>query len=209
MKKLFAFLSSIVIICSCETRNFGIFPDTDQSTETNVNEEASEFRVGSFLIGFFGENSFTIRNHHLSLKGFSDNTGQSEFRSFIAMRSIDIGYEMMYGAFKPKDRIKTKWVIPDSISMNKISDNELRIDILISGETAGNISVTGRRSTEGEYLEIRFSESEKYNRISLSFMCENEAFIGFGAQAIDVNHYGNELFGWVQEQGIGKVMHDN
>ncbi|MCX7944058.1 MAG: hypothetical protein N2746_06075 [Deltaproteobacteria bacterium] len=199
----------IFVAWGCEIRNLEFSFDADNDTKLPNEETTFEFKSGSFIIRYSRENSLIIRHNNLLLEGFMDVHETTEVNSTFALRNVEIDYEMMYGSFKPRDKIKSPWIIPNKFSFNKISENEIRIDLLDSKGELGKISLTRKENTEGEYLEIKFMESKKYNRIYISFRCEDEAFIGFGAQSIDVNHYGSELYGWVQEQGIGKVMHDD
>lgn len=206
MKK-FAFFICMCILWGCEDRTF----DSIKGVNNFEDVEEKTFRVGSFIIKPVRENLFNIEfPQGLILEGyFLDSARDDEITSMFFVRNVEIDYEMMYGSFKPKDKFKSRWINVNNLKINWVSDSEIEILLFDSESQIGKVLFISRRNTEGEYLEIKFDESERYNRILLSFKCSDEAFIGFGAQSIDVNHYGNELFGWVQEQGIGKVMHDN
>ncbi len=211
MKKIVLFSILSFCLCGCETRNSEIFSDINSDSEVSDVKAFDEIRTGGFLIRQTEIDSFSIGYGNLLLEGFSGTqaTDKGGIESMFALRDVDIDYEMMYGSFKPKDRVRSRWVSIVNLKINRLSDNEIEILLSDSASEIGRVLLGSRKNTEGEYLEIKFDESERYNRLSLSFECTDEAFIGFGAQSIDVNHYGNELFGWVQEQGIGKVMHDS
>lgn len=209
MKRYFLFLIFIIIV-ACEIRDLSTkdIPPEDISTY-DINTNA--FKTDNFLVRVRSLNSFDLEYRDLILRGFLEENanGSDETGAMFALRDVEIDYEMKYGAFKPEDRYKSKWIIPDKIEYQVISENEINLTLKKSDKVSGTFSLIERKNSAGNYLEISFKNSLDYNRVSLSFECDDEAFIGFGAQSIDVNHYGNELSGWVQEQGIGKVMHDN
>ena len=196
MKRLLFIL--IFILIGCEERSLLV---SDIASDTGTDEKNGH-QIGSFYIEPVDSKTFNIRHNNLLLSGNRDE--------MFSLSSVDIGYEMMYGAFKSKDRIKKGWTAVDRIEYESISNNEMRVKLFIKDNLATIISLINHINEYGEYLEISYKKDDDYNRISLSLDCANpEHFIGFGAQSIDVDHFGNTLSGWVQEQGIGKVMHDN
>lgn len=166
----------------------------------------SDLSLGSYSIEIDND-IINIRNKNLFLQGKRWN---NEVNSMFAARDVEINYEMMYGSFKPVDKNKTKWVGADNLTYQVISEKELALIMYKDHKELGRFVLQNERNNEGEFLKITSDSTDRYNRFTITFRClPDEHFIGFGAQSIDVDHYGNTLYGWVQEQGIGKVMHDN
>lgn len=200
MKRMLLLFS--LLLLSCEERTI-IDSEAIKDVIITDTESTTNFYAGSFGIQVSLQSSFDVAYKGLLLEGSRD-----EASPMVSLANIDINYEMRYGSFKPVDKIKKRWTAIDNLELQKVNDREIDVILYNKQRRSGVIRIGSQGSLEGEYLKMTFSESDDYNRIALSFRCEDEAFIGFGAQSIDVNHYGNELYGWVQEQGIGKVMND-
>jgi alpha-glucosidase len=126
----------------------------------------------------------------------------------FAARDLEIGYEMQFGAFKPADKVKGSWKVSERI-------------VAGTGNNPVNVTVVGPSFSELVKMEITAPEtghlkilvkpgSGSERRFSWGFKCaSDDHFMGFGWQAIDVDHRGYTVPSWVQESGIGKVMDDS
>ncbi|MGC8928326.1 MAG: TIM-barrel domain-containing protein [Myxococcota bacterium] len=205
MKKLLTFFF-FLILYSCDERWRNVDTNSPLDSSTTDTGIDSELAPGLYTIELHND-LFNIRSGALFLegKGISE-----EVPSMLAARDVEIAYEMMYGSFKPVDRNKTKWVGADRLEYERLSEESISVVMYREKEKLGRLIFQSKRSDEGGFLQIDFYQIGRYNRFSIAFRCmPDEHFIGFGAQSIDVDHYGNTLFGWVQEQGIGKIMSDS
>lgn len=198
----------LLFLSACTNREV-VTETTDSGNIIDVRQDYYE--IGNIRITPEQENTFSIVVGDKTFVGINKGYSSKDLPlSMLALRDIDIGYEMMYGAFKPRDRKKTDWIAPQRLEYRISNSDELTIDMYDSKGLIGSLIFKSEKSTIGEYLSITPIKRDRYNRFSLAFDCTKERhFIGFGAQSIDVDHFSNTLYGWVQEQGIGKVMHDN
>jgi alpha-glucosidase len=145
-----------------------------------------------------------------SLAG-SAASGDGPPHAFVATRSASAAIEMQYGSFRFDDDQGDSWR-----GVDRLVDVTARADgltfTLVSGDTAvgtGELvieppaEVAGSRRSHA--VRIRLSVADSFNRLSLSTPCaEDEHFAGLGGQSFDVDHRGQTVPLWVQEDGIGK-----
>jgi len=126
----------------------------------------------------------------------------------LAMRTAEAQYEMKFGSFRIEEPKPDPWLgigkfggirkNGDSVSFNLIS-------------TRGDEVGTGGISAEADgKLRILFqADDAAVNRLSVAFHAEaGEHFLGLGGQSFDVDHRGQTVPLWVQEDGISKVTTD-
>ncbi len=125
----------------------------------------------------------------------------------FAVRDILMSYEMQFGAFKPNDVANGPWKALAPVELVKEGDEAYALLQDDDGEAWAKVIF----ALSGEHLTVRFeAQNEQARRISWGFSClDNEHFMGFGAQTADVDHRGQTVFTWVQEQGVGKAEDDD
>jgi alpha-glucosidase len=123
----------------------------------------------------------------------------------FAVRDISTQFEMQFGSFRPIDDAKGPWrgaealVADDATSTLDLKDENgaLLAHLHFTEPEPGHLAVD---ITPGDGPERRFS---------WGFSCaKDDHFAGFGAQSLDVDHRGQTVPTWVQEQGVGKSETD-
>ncbi|MBK8259141.1 MAG: hypothetical protein IPK82_41600 [Polyangiaceae bacterium] len=125
----------------------------------------------------------------------------------FAVRDLTITYDMQFGAFKPDDVTNGPWKPAAKIGTETDAD----ASVLTLRDEGGKALAQVRLTTPEEgHLVFDITPGEgPERRFSMGFACdEADAFAGFGSQTHDVNHRGQTVPTFVQEQGIGKVDHD-
>jgi alpha-glucosidase len=125
----------------------------------------------------------------------------------LAVRDVTTSYEMQFGAFKPTDTAKGPWRVAAKLTAR--DDGEAAV--LDLADDAGEKLAEARLTTPEEghlVLEVTPGAGPE-RRFSLGFACDAaDHFAGFGSQTHDVDHRGQTVPAFVQEQGIGKDTHD-
>lgn len=129
----------------------------------------------------------------------------------IALRHADASWEFVAGHFKiEEDEQVEPWRPAVRLADTRLEDGQVRFRLLdragaelgegiIAGGAAGSLSVT-----------IHAATGSDVNRISLSAGCDaGEHFLGFGGQSFDVDHRGQTVPIWVEEDGIQKAPVDD
>jgi alpha-glucosidase (family GH31 glycosyl hydrolase) len=125
----------------------------------------------------------------------------------FATRRIELGYKMLYGSFKPDDTPKGPWIPAETVSWVR-GENSVTL-ALRDGENK-NLAAVIISSPDVGQLVIRSESDDPNTRLSIGFACTpDDHFMGFGSQSFDVDHRGQTVACWVQEQGVGKVEDDN
>lgn len=122
----------------------------------------------------------------------------------FAVRDISTSYEMKFGSFKPTDEARGPWRVARRLEP-KGTD---ALDLLDgAGSLLGTLSFSSRQPGE---LVVSTTAAGDAKRISWGIRCNaDDHFAGFGAQTWDVDHRGQTVFTWVQENGIGKSKTDD
>ncbi|HTJ42000.1 MAG TPA: TIM-barrel domain-containing protein [Kofleriaceae bacterium] len=118
-------------------------------------------------------------------------------------RTADASAQMLLGSFKIEDEkvADAPWTVVSELSELEATDRGARFTLRADGRDVGS----GTVSLDGEHAEIalRFTDGD---RASLSSRCDpSEHFLGLGGQSWDVDHHGQTVPLWVQEDGIGKT----
>jgi alpha-glucosidase (family GH31 glycosyl hydrolase) len=119
----------------------------------------------------------------------------------LAFRHVDATIETLFGSFRFDESGAPPWTGVERLSSLATTTDGVRFAFAGGGE--GTITAP----SDGT---LRISvKRETANRASFAFRCSaDEHFLGFGAQAWDVDHRGRTVPMWVSEQGIGKAEDD-
>ncbi len=148
-----------------------------------------------------------------TLPGGAVATGQAPLR-FAATREVTATSQMLFGAFKivePK-LADAPWTGVDQLGAVAIAPSGAAITFELRG--GGQVLGTGEVGFAAEPANTAAGDPTHVtlglhlasgNRASLGARCgADEHFLGLGAQSWDVDHRGNTVPLWVQEDGIGK-----
>lgn len=190
-------------------------PDGDTDGDENGEElpaDPNEQRLGGFVIRYEPESqAVSIASGDgrvllsppapLSVSGEEPPGGQ------FAVRHIDIGYTMLFGAFKPNDTPHGPWIDATRVTWTREAGS---LVLGLENEAGSLLAELHLRSPGPGHLEISSVTGGEATRISIGFGCEaGDHFMGFGSQTWDVDHRGQTVACWVQEQGVGKVDHND
>ncbi len=141
----------------------------------------------------------------LGAGGLSEN---GPHRTGFAVRDVTIDYEMMFGAFKPADTENGPWI---EAKTSVLTDFDDRGELSLLDENGKELLRIVFTTPEDGHLKAEVNVGENpERRVSWAHTClADDHFMGFGAQTWDVDHRGQSVFTWVQEQGVGKVEHDD
>lgn len=126
----------------------------------------------------------------------------------FAVRDVATSYEMQFGAFKPTDTASGPWRVATEVSPGK-EGAAVVLDLADSaGKKLAQIHLT---TPEDHHLVYEITPGEgPERRFSMGFKCDAEDhFAGFGSQTADVDHRGQTVPTFVQEQGVGKAETDD
>ncbi len=125
----------------------------------------------------------------------------------FAVRDITQSYEMQFGSFRPMDEPQGPWRVAQRADA-AANGAGLSVRLL---DDAGAVLARLEIWSPGEgHLEVDVERGDgPEKRLSWGFSCnDDDHFMGFGAQTWDVDHRGHTLISLVQEQGVGKVDHN-
>jgi alpha-glucosidase len=130
---------------------------------------------------------------------------------FAAIRSASAEIEMLYGSFRFGEDQGEPWRGVDRLADVVAGPDRLTFTI-VSGDAAvgsGELVIEPPAeiagSSRAHSVRIRLLAEDGVNRISLATPCAaDEHFVGLGGQSFDVDHRGQTVPLWVQEDGIGK-----
>ncbi len=131
-------------------------------------------------------------------------------RAAAAFRHADATYEFQAGAFKIEER-GGDWrgvteFVDAEVTPGGTSVSFGLVDA--EGTRLGDAVITPG-SGEGELAITVTAIDPAHDRVSMAFACDaGEHFQGFGGQSWDVDHRGQTVPLWVQEDGIGKAPED-
>jgi alpha-glucosidase len=115
--------------------------------------------------------------------------------------------EFSFGSFRFTDRVETqRWAAVGIRSAVVSSDGRtIEFGLQADGKAAGTGKVAFVDGAASKpYVQITL-DSPDYGRVSLGATCADaEHFVGLGGQSFNVDHRGQTVPLWVQEDGIGK-----
>lgn len=128
-------------------------------------------------------------------------------RAGFAVRDETTSYAMMFGSFKPDTVALGPWRGASQIAEQKLTDGK-RLDL--ADENGARLASLVVTSPEEGHLLVKVEPGDgPERRFSWGYACDAEDhFAGFGAQTWDVDHRGQTVPTWVQEEGIGKIETD-
>ena len=125
-----------------------------------------------------------------------------------ASRRAEASYEFSYGSFKIEENNPPPWEGVAALADLRLEGDAIHFSMQSASGTELGTARIGAAG-DGE-LELEFLMSGDANRASMAFGCApDEHFLGFGGQSFDVDHRGQTVPLWVQEDGIGKVEIDD
>jgi alpha-glucosidase (family GH31 glycosyl hydrolase) len=120
----------------------------------------------------------------------------------FAVRDIVTSYEMKFGSFKPSDDARGPWRVATKLALA-----EPGALALLDGDQP--LATLRFGSSRAGHLRVATIAAGAGRRLSWGFRCNtDDHFAGFGAQTWDVDHRGQTVPTFVQEQGIGKSESD-
>lgn len=137
--------------------------------------------------------------------------GDGPPHGFAAIRSATSEIEMQYGSFRFGDDQGDAWR-----GVDRLADVVARADglsfTLLAGESvvgSGELTIQAPADVAGAVrshaVRIHLRAEDGGNRLSFATPCAaDEHFVGLGGQSFDVDHRGQTVPLWVQEDGIGK-----
>jgi alpha-glucosidase (family GH31 glycosyl hydrolase) len=125
-----------------------------------------------------------------------------------AVRHADATYEFGFGSFKIEETKPTPWRGVTDFAQVRREGDGVRFRLRSAGADLGEgvIAAAG----DGQLTITLAAAGTDANRVSAAFACRpGEHFLGFGGQSFDVDHRGETVPIWVQEDGIGKEPVDD
>ena len=125
-----------------------------------------------------------------------------------AVRQAQADWDFAFGAFKVEDSVVEPWSGVTSFKNLTATASSISFDLRAGSKTVGQgvISEVG----DGELAITITASGEDISRTSFAFACDpDEHFIGFGGQTSAVDHRGDTVPLWVQEDGIRKAPVDS
>lgn len=126
----------------------------------------------------------------------------------FAVRAITTSYEMKFGSFKPTDVAGGPWRGVDHLAHRSEAGKPV-VDVLdASGVALAHLTFDA--PAPGHLVVALTPGDGPERRFSWGFACdEGDHFAGFGAQTKDVDHRGQTVPTFVQEEGVGKIDSDD
>jgi hypothetical protein len=117
----------------------------------------------------------------------------------VAVRRAEASYEMQFGSFKIDETSAEVWRGIKRFGNARAEGSQVVFSLLDSGNrTVGQGAIEER--APGHISITLTADDPQINRMSVAFACEpDEHFIGLGGQSFDVDHRGQTVPLWVQE----------
>jgi len=124
-----------------------------------------------------------------------------------AVRTTNAQYEFQAGSFKIEESGEQPWQGVTRFTDLRLDGDAIRFSM--RGDDGAELG-TGSIAAAGDgQVEITLTGPPDLNRTSMAFDCAaDEHFLGFGGQSFDVDHRGQSVPLWVQEDGITKAPVD-
>ena len=142
------------------------------------------------------------------LRGAAVDESADVPRVAAAVRHADATYEFLFGSFRiEEDPFPEPWTGVATFGTPTLVEGGIVFGLLdVWGQSIGTAKVMEEGPGE---LSITLTAEGDVNRFSAAFACrEDEHFLGFGGQSFDVDHRGQTVPIWVQEDGIQKAEDD-
>ncbi len=142
-----------------------------------------------------------------TLRGGSLKTAQPPL-VFAAVGVDTAKVEFSFGSFRFTDKVEAqRWTNINGLRQTTLTDDGKAIEfgLQADGKAAGLGRAAFVDGVDGQAFVQITLEAPDYGRISLGSTCApNEHFVGLGGQSFNVDHRGQTVPLWVQEDGIGK-----
>jgi alpha-glucosidase (family GH31 glycosyl hydrolase) len=139
-----------------------------------------------------------------STRAGTKTRGNDPPHGFAATGSLAVTTEMMFGSFKFDEKTDAeRWRALSKLDDVTVTDTGATFVLRAGDATIG----TGRVTLDPARLDVRIElDADSGDRISLAAECtaEGEHLVGLGGQSFDVDHRGETVPLFVQEDGIGK-----
>lgn len=126
----------------------------------------------------------------------------------LALRSATASYLMQFGAFRVEEEADD-WIPVTRFSNVRVEGQAILFDLAgAEGQALGSGEIAEAGSGE---LTLTFTAADAaHNRMTAAFGCDaQEHFLGLGGQSFDVDHRGQTVPIWVEEDGITKSEDDD
>lgn len=125
----------------------------------------------------------------------------------VALRQADADYETLYGSFKIEETDALPWRGVSRFANLRHEGDAVTFDLR---DATGIVATAELRAAAERHLAVTVTAADpSHNRVSVATDCApDEHFLGFGGQSFDVDHRGQTVPLWVQEDGIGKAEID-
>jgi alpha-glucosidase len=140
-----------------------------------------------------------------------DESGDGPPHGFAAIRSATSEIEMQYGSFRFGDDQGDPWRGVDRLAGVVARADGVSFTLLAGDSVVGSGDLTIAAPAEvagavrSHAVRIHLRAEVDGNRLSFATPCAaGEHFVGLGGQSFDVDHRGQTVPLWVQEDGIGK-----
>ncbi len=123
-------------------------------------------------------------------------------------RTASASYEMSFGAFRIRETDAGPWQWADGLAVREKRAGAIEFDLF---DGSGGLLARGRIESEepGEIALVIEDTDPARNRAAFSLVAApGEHFLGLGGQSFDVDHRGQRIPLWVEEDGIGKRCDD-
>ncbi|HOX42603.1 MAG TPA: glycoside hydrolase family 31 protein [Myxococcota bacterium] len=128
-------------------------------------------------------------------------------RVLAAFRAATATFEHSFGSFRISEDGRA-WSGATRLALHGQDGEVIRFSL--HGPAGALAEGSVERVAEGELLLTLTAANPNHNRASLGFRAEaGEHFLGFGGMSFDVDHRGQRLPLWVEEDGIGKNPTDD
>jgi alpha-glucosidase len=127
---------------------------------------------------------------------------------FAAVRTARASYEMAFGSFQILETEAPPWRGVERLAeLRAISETSATFTLRGAGGDlgSGTVSIASPTADDPRHVRVELAASAD-NRVSIAAPCApGEHFIGLGGQSFAVDHRGQTVALWVQEDGIGKL----
>ncbi|MSP92712.1 MAG: hypothetical protein EXR79_13060 [Myxococcales bacterium] len=133
-----------------------------------------------------------------------DATPTDAARATLAFRRQDVNWKMSFGAYKRDVKDDLPWTDVAGFGSVRVAGGVLAaVGLDRAGQPLADIEM---RSPAAGELQMRIlPRAATWNRTSIGFACRSdEHFQGLGGQSWDVDHRGQTVPLWVEEDGISK-----
>jgi sulfoquinovosidase len=127
---------------------------------------------------------------------------------FAAFRRGNADVQFNFGSFRIEENSRERWQAVVALDV-ALADGAF--DLVLRGEGGARLgagSITAGR--DGQLVVELVADDPTLDRAAVAYGCApDEHFVGFGGQSFDVDHRGQTVPLWVQEDGIGKAPTDD